>query len=145
MYCESSHCLNLINTTNYHFQALGRQFPDDFQAVREALQAQSAENVVTGKSKAPAVRSNKRKATRQDHGREAVSFAPPVEHNSSQSSSTGSGATKQTNFEQNWGTTKITAIRQAFIDFMLLRFIVCCAIAASILDNGFFIDFVTAL
>src|ERR1700722_10540757 len=46
---------------------------------------------------------------------------------------------------QSWGDTKLTPPRQASIDYFLLRFIICCAIAFAILDNGFFMDFIAAL
>jgi hypothetical protein len=45
-----------------------------------------------------------------------------------------------------WGdTTKITATRQATIDYYLLRFVVCCAVTFSVVDSGFFTDFIATL
>jgi len=40
---------------------------------------------------------------------------------------------------QSWGESKLTAVRQAMIDYQLLCFVVCCAIAFSVVDSGFFI------
>ncbi|KAJ7343922.1 hypothetical protein DFH08DRAFT_1009112 [Mycena albidolilacea] len=37
------------------------------------------------------------------------------------------------------------AVRQSIIDYLLLRLIVCCALAFSLCDNGFFIDFCNAM
>lgn len=116
-----------------------------------ALEESAAEHVVTGKGKAHAVREpNKRKATGEEVGRTATSFAPPVVSNSSSLHTSGclpntSVPTTQSKLSQSWGESKLTAVRQAMIDYNLLRFIVCCAIAFSVLDSGFFIDFVTAL
>ncbi|KAK7015969.1 hypothetical protein R3P38DRAFT_3203690 [Favolaschia claudopus] len=39
----------------------------------------------------------------------------------------------------------MTASRQSAIDYLLLQLLVCCALAFSLLDNGFFIDFCNAL
>ena len=39
----------------------------------------------------------------------------------------------------------ITVVCQALIDHYLLRFVVCCSIAFAVVDNGFFMDFVSAL
>jgi len=98
MCCEFLRVWLDITSINYCSQNLERLFPEEFKDVQAALKAQSAENVVTGKSKAPAVRSNKQKATVQDEGREAVSFAPSVGLAESVPQSSSS-APKQTNFE----------------------------------------------
>ena len=72
------------------------------------------------------------KISAEDEGRMPVSFQV-------------SSSTQQSTIEENWGESKITPKRQANIDFYLLRFIVCCFVAFSLLDSGFFIDFVFAL
>lgn len=100
----------------------------------------SADKVMTGDSAAPHIRDpKKRKATNEGAGRVPVTFASPVEQGASSSVST------QATLNASWGETTISAVRQAFIDYNLLRFIVCCAIAFSIVDSGFFINFVKAL
>jgi hypothetical protein len=106
----------------------------------DALVGASAEKIMTGDSAAPHVRNpKKRKATDDGAGRVPVTFSPPVEQGAS------SSAPIQATLNASWGETTITAVRQAFIDYNLLRFVVCCAIAFSIVDSGFFIDFVKAL
>lgn len=91
-----------------------------------------AENIVNGVAKAEPVRgvNKKRKIEATDEGRVPASF---------------SSSRQQSTIEENWGESKITPKRQANIDFYLLRFIVCCFVAFSLLDSGFFIDFVLAL
>jgi hypothetical protein len=132
-------------------QPLQRDWPSEYNDVISALQDKSSEKVITGQTTAPPVRQpGKRKATDEHVGRVPISFAsasspePPETGSQSPLSSTSS-ATLQTKLSQSWGDHKLTAVRQAKIDLMLLRFIVCCAIAFSIVDNGFFIDFVNAL
>jgi len=115
----------------------------------DALGEASAENVDTGQTKAPAVRQpNKHKATSEDVGCVAASFAPSVTPDLS-SAASGSSSTVstpvQSKLSQSWGESKLTAVRQAMIDYQLLHFVVCCAIAFSVVDSGFFIDFVAAL
>jgi hypothetical protein len=110
-----------------------------------ALEGLSAQNVVTGNTEGSRVcEPNKRKVADKASGRVPVSFAPPVASNGT--SSGGSTAPlAQSTLSQNWGDTKLTPPRQALIDYFLLRFIICGAIAFTILDNGFFIDFISAL
>ena len=111
-----------------------------------ALGEASAENVVTGQTKAPAIRQpNKRKATGEDVGRVAASFAPPDLLSAVLGSSSTASTIVQSKLSQSWGESKLTAVRQAMIDYQLLRFIVCCSIAFSVVDSSFFIDFVAAL
>lgn len=100
----------------------------------QAAQAgRSIEKIVIGAAKAAPVRdAKKRKVTAQDAGRVPAPFADSV------------GA-QQSLLEDSWGQSKVTPTRQATIDFYLLRFIVCCFVAFSIVDSGFFIDFVIAL
>jgi len=105
----------------------------------DTLTGLSAESIMTGQTSAPVVRLNKRKATVEDVGHVAASFNPPVESEGSAST------TQQSTLVQSWGQSRITAVRQALIDHYLLRFVVCCAIAFAVVDNGFFMDFVSAL
>jgi hypothetical protein len=94
---------------------------------------------MTGQTTAPAPRLNKRKATVEDVGRVPTSFTPPVE------SEGNTSMAQQTTLAQSWGQSKITAVRQALIDYHLLWFVVCCSIAFAVVDSGFFMDFVSAL
>ena len=110
-----------------------------------ALEGLSAQNVVTGKTQGSHVREpNKHKVADEASGRVPVSFAPPVASNAT-SSGGGTAPLAQSKLSQSWGDTKLTPPCQASIDYFLLRFIICCAIAFAILDNGFFMDFVAAL
>lgn len=105
----------------------------------DILTGLSAESIMNGQTSAPSVRLNKQKATVEDVGHVATSFIPPVK-------SEGSGSTaQQSTLVQSWGQRKITAVRQALIDHYLLQFVVCCSIAFGVVDNGFFMDFVSAL
>lgn len=118
--------------------------------MNDALVGMTTEQVVTGQAKAPVVREpSKRKATNQNVGRVEISFAPPVTSEVPSTATSGSSSatsvTVQSKLSQSWGENKLTAARQALIDFYLLRFVVCCSIAFAVLDNGFFIDFVSAL
>ncbi|KAJ6526467.1 hypothetical protein B0H10DRAFT_2249200 [Mycena sp. CBHHK59/15] len=49
----------------------------------------------------------------------------------------------QHTLDDTWGASSITATRQS--NYLLLRLIVCCALAFSLWDNGVFIDFCNAL
>jgi hypothetical protein len=133
----AKHQFNLL--TDQLFQSLSRDWPSEHQAAIDALTGLSAESVMNGQTSAPAVRLNKRKATVEDVGRVATSFNPPVEAEGSASRA------QQSTLVQSWGQSKITAVRQALIDHYLLRFVVCCSIAFAVVDNGFFMDFVSAL
>ena len=115
-----------------------------------ALVEMTTEHIVTGQAKAPAVHEpSKRKATNQNVGRVETSFSPPVSSEvpltAASGSSSATGVTVQSKLSQSWGESKLTAARQAIVDFHLLRFIVCCSIAFAVLNNSFFIDFVSAL
>ena len=81
---------------------------------------------MNGVAKAEPVRGvNKRKIAAEDEGHVPASF---------------SSSTQQLTIEKNWGVSKITPKWQANIDFYLLWFIVCCFVAFSLLDSGFFIS-----
>jgi hypothetical protein len=110
----------------------------------------SGKAVASGSGTAPNVRSHKRKAyvAIEDEVSDmesaiVPSFHPPVQSSTSKSSSSMSNTGTLT---AHWATTsKISAQRQAEIDYHLLRFVICCSIAFAILDNRFFIDFLTCL
>ena len=109
----------------------------------------SGKAVASGSGTAPKVRSHKRKAYVEDSDEDrdtesatVLSFHPPVQSSRSSSTTTNPPNT----LTAHWATTsKITAKRQAEIDYYLLRFVICCSIAFAILDNRFFIDFLTCL
>ena len=105
---------------------LARDFSDTYNEVLDALGLRSTESVLSGEGTAPGVRSNKRKAADPELNR------VPLQSD-------------QGKITQSFGPSRLTAEQQARIDFYLLRFLICCSIAFSILDNGFFIDLVTAL
>lgn len=77
------------------------------------------------------------------------SFHPPVESQSQASGSlTSNHAIKGTpcTLDAHFATmSKLSANHQAEIDYYLLRFIICCSIAFAIVDNHFFIDFLTCM
>ncbi|KAJ6613354.1 hypothetical protein B0H10DRAFT_2222257 [Mycena sp. CBHHK59/15] len=100
---------------------LQREFPAAWKELKDSI-APSAEQVASGDAPAPARRSKKRKLENPAEGR------APVQ-----------GITTPSHAESS-GTT-----RQSIIDYLLLRLIVCCALAFSLCDNGFFIDFCNAL
>lgn len=91
------------------------------------LGLRSSSAVLSGEGSVAAVQGTKRKVEEPNHNRH------PVE------------APRQAKLSETHGWTRISAIQQALIDTMLLWFIICCALAWSLLDNGFFIDFVNAL
>lgn len=117
----------------------------------------SGKAVASGSGTAPKVRSHKRKAYVEPEDEESdtesatvPSFHPPVQSSTSNLKSN----TAKTNpvkalsntLTAHWATTsKISAQRQAEIDYYLLRFVICCSIAFAILDNRFFIDFLAHL
>jgi hypothetical protein len=131
--------LSLNSITDQLLQPLCRDWPSEHRAAMDTLTGLSVESIMTGETSAPTVRLNKRKATVEDVGRVPTSFNPPVESEGSAST------TQQSTLVQSWGQSKITAVHQALIDHYLLRFVVCCAVAFAVVDNGFFMDFVSAL
>jgi hypothetical protein len=128
-------------------QTLQREWPSEYKNVTEAFRKLSGESTSTGATLALAVRNKKRKVTNDDEGRVPV----PISSSSTPKPSTTTATTRESQPVQKtlaatWGdTTKITATRQATIDYYLLQFIVCCAVAFSIVDSGFFIDFIAIL
>jgi hypothetical protein len=119
----------------------------------------SGKAVASGRGTAPKVRSHKRKAyvkvEDEDSDMESAtvpSFHPPVQSSTSESvesslkSNTNPGPLTRNTLTAHWATTsKISAQRQAEIDYYLLRFVICCSIAFAILDNRFFIEFLACL
>lgn len=125
-------------------QSLEQNWPSEFKKVQAEMAKQSGEKTSTGKSTAPSVRGKKRKIEDESHEREPIlTSVSPLDPTSTQ---TGLDTAAQPALKASWGeVTKLTAARQAQIDYFLLRFIICCAIAFSITDNGFFRDFIHAL
>ena len=146
-------CTRLCYHTLSCHQPLQHDWPNEYKDVISALQDKSSAKVITGQTTAPAVRlPGKRKATDEHAGRVPITFTsssspkgPELPETGLQSLLPSASSTLQTKLSQSWGDHKLTAVRQAKIDLMLLRFIVCCAIAFSIIDNGFLIDFINTL
>lgn len=131
----------------------------------------TSNSVLSGESKPPKVReSGKRKASTAGEGREiplvnnfpsfsdlnqstflsaassASSFDTPRASSSGSTWSTKAQPLRQSNLKSSFAiTTPLSPIRQAEIDWLLLRLVVCCAISFAILDNMFFFDFCYAL
>lgn len=111
----------------------------------------SGKAVALGSGTAPKVHSHKQKAYVEDSDEEkdtesatVPSFHPPVQLSASTTSKLNTNPSNT--LTAHWATTsKISAKRQAEIDYYLLRFVICCSIAFAILDNQFFIDFLTCL
>ena len=128
-------------------QALQWEWPTEYQQVTEVFCGLSGESTLTGATSAPPVHNKKRKVTNDNEGRVPVLLSS----SSTPTPSTTTGPAMESQPVQKtlaatWGdTTKITATRQATIDYYLLRFVVCCAIAFSVVDSGFFIDFIAVL
>ncbi|KAK7000614.1 hypothetical protein R3P38DRAFT_2797273 [Favolaschia claudopus] len=138
--CDASWRNNSRTRCGSHLIActkLQREFPDHWEAFRDDLSNSSASNVLAGKKSAPAVREKSRKVEDPNHDRVAV---PGI------TTSATKATPVQRTLAASWGSTdKMTAPRQSAIDYLLLRLLVCCALAFSLLDNGFFIDFCNAL
>jgi hypothetical protein len=139
-------------------QPLQRDFPTEANDVSVALQSKATANVLANNGKgAPPLRSQARKAADPYHKRTPVEGISPTgtsaprASSSSSESTIGSSASAtpapkiQSTVEDNWGHSRMTTTRQSTIDYFLLRMIICCALAFSLLDNGFFIDFCLAL
>ena len=110
----------------------------------------SGKAVASGSGTAPKVCSHKQKAYVADEdgntkSATVLSFHLPVQASTSGSNTNPVKGPPNT-LTAHWATTsKISAQRQAEIDYYLLRFVICCSIAFAILDNRFFIDFLTCL
>lgn len=134
---------------------LEREWPTLAKEVKEQLLKSSGKAVASGSGTAPKVRSHKRKAyvedSHEDSDTESAtvpSFHPPVQSSAStsESSKLSTNMNPPNTLTAHWATTsKISAKRQAEIDYYLLRFVICCSISFAILDNRFFIDFLTCL
>ncbi|KAJ7454886.1 hypothetical protein FB451DRAFT_1184716 [Mycena latifolia] len=143
-------------------KALQHYFLTEASEVSAALQSKATVNVLANNGQGAAhLRANPQawKAADPYHKRTpALGMPLPTSLSSSSTlsmpidgpepSPTPSAATApmlQTTVEGNWGQTKMTSVRQTTIDYFLLLMIICCALAFSLLDNGFFIDFCLAL
>ena len=100
------------------YQILQCDWPNEYKAGMDALGENSTKNVVTGQTKALAIwQPNKCKATGEDVGHVATSFAPPVTPTLSsppvaESSSSTSVPVVQTKLSQSWGESKLMAVCQ---------------------------------
>ncbi|KAJ7212727.1 hypothetical protein GGX14DRAFT_393616 [Mycena pura] len=136
-------------------EKLARDFPNEVKLVRAELEKKSTPAILENGGKgAPRIRTQgARHASDPYHKRTPVPGISPLASQSTTPSSTPAPSTStitptppvQTTLEDNWGAGKITAPRQATIDYFLLRMIICCALAFSLLDNGFFLDFCLAM
>ncbi|KAL0070991.1 hypothetical protein AAF712_001549 [Marasmius tenuissimus] len=108
---------------------LQHAFHSAWSDATKKLGSKSAASVAKGEGEAPALRTGKRKVEEnEDHGRVPV----PEE-------------LRQGKITKSFGPAQLTPQQQSRIDFFLLWFLVCCALAWALLDNGFFIDFINAL
>ncbi|KAJ7858876.1 hypothetical protein B0H13DRAFT_1901688 [Mycena leptocephala] len=143
---------------------LARDFPTELSEVRTALEGKATVNILANNGQgAPRVRSPQaRNATHPYSNRVPVagisltpsssstptpSFSAPAPSSPPDTIATPNIALLpgQSTLQNNWGMGKITATRQATIDYFLLRMVICCALAFSLLDNGFFTDFCIAM
>ena len=109
-------------------QPLAKDWPADFKAAKARLQNKTIDAVMSGDGELPALHDRKkRKAEDSSHQRVPI---PSLE---------------QTTIEDSFGPARISAKRQFTIDSLLLCLVVCCSLAFTLLDSGFFIDFVKAL
>jgi hypothetical protein len=142
--------LSYTKLVNGH-QLLQCDWPSEYKDLISALQDKSSEKVITSQTTAPAIcLPGKCKAADEHTGLVPISFAsassPELPETGSQSPLLStSSVTLQTKLSQSWGDHKLTVVWQAKINLMLLRFIVCCAITFSIVNNVFFINFVNIL
>ncbi|KAJ7768452.1 hypothetical protein B0H16DRAFT_1453152 [Mycena metata] len=129
-------------------------FPTEHGEVRTALQAKSTPAILANNGKgAPCVwHQDSCKISDPYHKCTPVPGILPLGPEKASSSATPmpSSSTpvpesptvlEQTTLQDNWGQTKITSTRQATINYFLLCMVICCALAFSLLDNGFFMDF----
>ncbi|KAJ7110847.1 hypothetical protein C8R44DRAFT_883317 [Mycena epipterygia] len=117
---------------------LQRDFPATWKQFKAAVNG-SAEEVASGEVPAPALQTKKIKLEDAGKGRMPIpGITTPLPDSQSQDPS-------QRTLDDTWGASSITATRQSTIDYLLLRLIVCCGLAFSLCDNGFFIDFCNAL
>ena len=131
---------------------LKRDWPTLAKEVEAELLRSSGDAVTSGQGTAPKVRAHEQKAY-MENGDDMKTETVPLFHPAVQPSTLGSLKaipTAETNTQRtlnaHWAvTSKISPHCQAQIDFYLLRFIICCSIAFSVLNNWFFIEFLTCL
>ncbi|KAK6966290.1 ribonuclease H-like domain-containing protein [Favolaschia claudopus] len=122
-------------------RALQRDFPATWTRFKDDVQP-SVEQVASGEAPAPPLRTKKRKIEDATEGRAPL---PGITTPLGDDANGSPAASVQSSLDNMWGNSKITTVRQAIIDYLLLRLIVCCALAFSLCDNGFFRDFCNAL
>ncbi|KAF7982537.1 hypothetical protein HWV62_28166 [Athelia sp. TMB] len=158
------------NKSGKEVKILQREWPAEFHEASDALLAMSSDSVLSGESAAPKLRGGKRKPSTAGEGRStplsnsftsstgaaqsrslsaastASSFDTPGTSSSHSTAPRRSAPLRQSNLQSSFGvTTPLSPIRQANIDLLLLRLVVCCAISFAMLDNMFFFDFCYAL
>src|SRR6266540_4055755 len=127
--CSANNASARVLEHAYNCQTVAQEWPDTFKLVEKELVSRSTQLVLSGEGyKPPAVCRKKRKAAEPDSGR--------IDE---------LAETTQGKITNSFGPSKLSAQQQSRIDYYLLRFLVCCSVAWAILDNGFFIEFVTAL
>ncbi|KAK6971998.1 hypothetical protein R3P38DRAFT_3297229, partial [Favolaschia claudopus] len=122
-------------------RALQRDFPATWTRFKDDVQP-SVKQVGSGEAPAPPLRTKKRKIEDATEGR---ALLPGITTPLGDDANGSPTAFVQSSLDNMWGNSKITTVRQAIIDYLLLRLIVCCALAFSLCDNGFFRDFCNAL
>ncbi|KAF7975533.1 hypothetical protein HWV62_9361 [Athelia sp. TMB] len=145
--------------------SLQRNWPNEFREASDALYAMSSDAILSGNSAPPKVRGGKRKASTAGAGRESPllnAFSSSSNLSQSASSSTTSATPpastaphaqtrtaptmKQSSLKASFSVINpLSAIRQAEIDRLLLRLLVCCALSFALLDSMFFFDFCYSL
>ncbi|KAJ6575687.1 hypothetical protein DFH09DRAFT_1361827 [Mycena vulgaris] len=148
--CDTSYRNNTKKRNAAHMlgcKELQRDFPQTWARFKGGIDP-SAEKIASGEAEAPALRAKKRKLEDPAEGRLPIpgitTALPSGSPSHSQSASSGSTPSQGT-LDGAWGESSITASRQSIIDYLLLRLIVCCALAFSLCDNGFFVDFCNAM
>jgi hypothetical protein len=110
--------------------ALLRDFQPTWQKVQDSV-APSGEQVASGEAPATALRAKNRKIEDTDNGRTAIpGITVPLVSDSQGESSRPPGT--QRTLDAAWRSSKITVVPQSVIDYLLLRLIVCCALAFSL-------------
>jgi hypothetical protein len=110
---------------------LEREFPAVWKEARERLVGKSTRAIMSGENNPPPVRQPGKRKLEE----EVTEIDEQVM----------SAELRQSYIDESFGSSKISARRQSWIDFTLLRFIICCFLAFSLLDNIFFLSFVRAL
>ncbi|KAF7327065.1 hypothetical protein MKEN_00281800 [Mycena kentingensis (nom. inval.)] len=126
--CDKSRTNNAAQSRAYPHAVrdcpkLPNRFPEEFKAAKEGLLKKGTlSSVLEGTAEPAPVRTRTRKVDDPNEGRIA-----------------------QTSIHDHLRPVKLTPPQQARIDYCLLRMFICCALAWTLVDNGFFVDFCKAL